>query len=409
MSTTIKCNKCGNEIEITEAIRRELEEKVLLETKTKHEEEIEKINQKHEEFAKQKDQEIEKVKQEITKSARQDAIEKVRKEYDVKIETTKEEAETIEKQYKESQEQLSELTKQLRVAKDAGSKFKLEYERKLLEGQDKIKSNAKKEAEEEIELKIAEKDKKLSDAEKQIKELQRKIQQGSQQLQGEVQELLLEELLRKEFPLDEIKEISKGKRGADIKQIIKTQTGLVCGTIYWESKNTTKWSPSWVQKLIEDQRTLKAEIAVLVSKVLPEGINSFGPLDKIWVSDIKSAVYLAYALRQQLIGIQNIREANKGKSTKAEVVYNYLISNEFKQRIEVWVEYFRDRRGEIDKERVYFTKKWEKEEKKILKVFENTAGIYGDLQGLIGNALPKVKYLELPDNLDKSDEKTKND
>jgi len=116
---------------------------------------------------------------------------------------------------------------------------------------------------------------------------------------------------------------------------------------------------------------------------------------------VKSAVGLAYALRQQLIGIKGVQEASKGKEAKAEIVYNYLISNEFKQRIDVWVEYFRNRREEITKERAYYNKKWEKEDKDILRIFENTAGIYGDLQGLIGNSLPKIEYLELPDETEK--------
>jgi hypothetical protein len=154
---------------------------------------------------------------------------------------------------------------------------------------------------------------------------------------------------------------------------------------------------------------LKAELAILISQVIPPEIKHFGQLDKIWVSDLNSAVALCHALRQQLIGIKNAQLANEGKATKAEVVYNYLISNDFKQRIEVWVEYFRSRQEEINKERVYFNKRWEKEEKNIKKVMENTAGIYGDIQGMIGNALPKIDYLELPDgdsdNTDITDEK----
>ena len=154
-----------------------------------------------------------------------------------------------------------------------------------------------------------------------------------------------------------------------------------------------------------DTRKLKGDISVLVSSVLPDGIQSFGQVEGIWVCDMKSAIPLAFALRERIIAVKNIQEANKGKATKAEVVYNYLISNEFKQRIEVWIEYFKSRKDELETEKRYFMKKWDKEDKNIMKVLQNTAGMYGDLQGLIGTALPKVQYLELPDNIsDKQDE-----
>jgi len=414
VATTIRCNKCGNEIEITEALSKELETKVLQEIQSKHEDEMKKLKDRelellesNKKFEQTKLAELEKLKQEISEQARRDAIEKVRKDYDSRITTTKEEAEEARKQNSELQKQLSEIMKQLRDAKDAENKLKLQFEKQLLEEQDNIKQKARKESDEANALKLAERDKKLSDAEKVIEELQRKVQQGSQQLQGEVQELALEDQLKKEFIYDEIQEVPKGITGADVIQIVRNNSGIPCGTIVWESKNTKAWSQQWISKLKEDTRKLKADISILVSSVLPEGINGFGQIDGVWVCNIKSAIPLTYALRTQIISIRNIQEATNGKATKAEVVYNYLISNEFKQRIEVWIEYFRNRKDELDKEKGYFLKKWEKEEKGIMKVFQNTAGMYGDLQGLIGTALPKVQYLELPEEagVEKTDKK----
>lgn len=397
MATTIKCNKCGNEIEVTEAIREELQAKILQETQAKHREEIEKLQQEKLTLLATKDRELEEAKRIISETARKEAIERVRKEYDAKIESTKEESQEKEKQNKDLQEQLKNLFKQLRETKAEKEKVEIDYQKKLLEEEDLIKRKAKQEAAEELGLVIAEKNKKLEDAEKQIVEMQRKIQQGSQQLQGEVQELKLEEILKAEFPSDEIKEVPKGVNGADVVQIVYTNSGESCGSIVWESKNTKNWSPSWIQKLKEDQRSLKAELGVLVSKVLPENIQTFGMEDGIFISDMKSVLGLAHLLRLQVLKVYSAYKINEGKASKAEIVYNYLISNEFKQRIEVWVEYFKNRRDEIEKERAYFIKKWEREEKNIIKIIENTAGIYGDLQGLIGNALPKVQSLELSD------------
>ncbi len=399
MATTIKCEQCGNVIEITDAIRKELEAKVLQETQAKHDAEIKALKEKQEQLEEQKQKEIEQVKQEISESAKKDAIEKVRKEYDTKINSTKEESEEREKQNQELQKQVSDLIKQLRESKDTEGKLKIQFEKQLLEEQDKIKQGAKKEAQEELSLQIAQKDKMLEDLKKQLQEAQRKAQQGSQQLQGEVQELALEDQLKQAFIYDEVSEVPKGINGADVIQTVRTNFGTSCGTIVWESKNTKAWSQQWVTKLKEDTRTLKADISVLVSSVLPEGIQSFAQIDGVWVCDMKSAIPLAFALRERIIAVRNIQEANKGKATKAEVVYNYLISNDFKQRIEVWIEYFKSRKEELDIEKRYFMKKWDKEDKNIMKVLHNTAGMYGDLQGLIGTALPKVQYLELPEEI----------
>lgn len=400
MAATIKCPKCGTEIELDEAIRGELEAKILSETKAKHDEEIVLLKQQQNALLFQKAQELEKIKMEITESARKEADEKVRLEYDTKIKATQQAVEAREKQYQDLQTQLLENTKQLREAKDAESKLQLQYEQKLMEEQGKIKLNAKKEAEDELNLRIAQKDKQLADLQIQLQDAQRKAQQGSQQLQGEVLELALEDQLRTKFIYDEIKEVPKGITGADVVQTVNTTTGVSCGMIVWESKNTRIWSEPWIAKLKTDTRTLKADIAVIVSAVLPEGISSFGLRDGVWVCDRQTAVALACALRDRIIAVRSVQEANKGKETKAEVVFNYLISNDFRQRIEVWIEYFKSRREEIDKERAYFTKKWDKEDQNIIKVFQNTTGMYGDLQGLIGNALPKVEYLELPEKMD---------
>lgn len=399
MATIIKCDKCGNSIEVSDAISKELEAKILKETEEKHRLEVDALIKRQKELESEKEIEIAKVKAEISENAKKDAIEKVRKEYDSKIVATKEEAATREQQNIELQKQLSEMMKQLRESRDAEGRMRIQFEKQLLEEQDKIKQVAKREVQEELTLQMAQKDKMLEDLKKQLQDAQRKAEQGSQQLQGEVQEVVLEELLKSAFIYDDISEVPKGIKGADIIQIVRTNSGIGAGTIVWESKNTKSWSDAWITKLKEDTRTLKADISVLVTSVLPDGVESFAQVDGIWVSDMKSAIPLAFALRERVLAIRNVIEASKGKSTKAEIVYDYLISNDFKQRIEVWIEYFKGRKDEIDVEKRYFMKKWEKEEKNIMKVMQSTAGMYGDLQGLIGVALPKVQDLELPDSL----------
>lgn len=381
MANTIKCTHCGKEVEVTEALSHELEEKILAETESKHKAEIEKITK------------------EISEKSREDAIKKVRAQYDAKIESTKLDAEETAKQNKKLQEELSQLMKDLRESKNAESKLKIEFEKKILAEQDRIKAEAIKEAQEELHIEILTKNKKLDDAQKQIDELKRKLQQGSQQTQGEVLEIEFESTLSKEFPDDIISEVPKGVRGADIIQFVRTKSGIDCGQIVWEIKNTKTWTKSWLTKLKQDQRTLKAEIGIIVTSAMPEDIDNFGFKKGIWVTNKKSAFSLVHALRQQLLKVQQVKSASSGKQSNAEAVYDYLASNEFRQRIETLVEYFDARRAEIGKERNYFLKKWEQEETNIYKAMSGAIGVYADLQGITGSALPKINNLELPEEI----------
>lgn len=381
MANTIRCTHCGKEVEVTEALSHELEEKILAETESKHKAEIEKITK------------------EISEKSREDAIKKVRAQYDAKIESTKLDAEETAKQNKKLQDELSQLMKDLRESKNAESKLKIEFEKKILAEQDRIKAEAIKEAQEELHIEILTKNKKLDDAQKQIDELKRKLQQGSQQTQGEVLEIEFESTLSKEFPDDIISEVPKGVRGADIIQFVRTKSGIDCGQIVWEIKNTKTWTKSWLTKLKQDQRILKAEIGIIVTSAMPEDIDNFGFKKGIWVTNKKSAFSLVHALRQQLLKVQQVKSASSGKQSNAEAVYDYLASNEFRQRIETLVEYFDARRAEIGKERNYFLKKWEQEETNIYKAMSGAIGVYADLQGITGSALPKINNLELPEEI----------
>ena len=398
MPTTITCNQCQNQIEITEAIRAELETKALAETQTKHQQEITLLKQKQADAIKAKEQELEQTKQQITESARKQAIAKVRQEYDVKIQSTQEEAEERQKQNQALQEQIKELLKQTRELKDAKGKLEIEYEKKLLNEQDKIKHQAKQEAQEELGLKIAEKEKKLQDAEKQILELQRKIQQGSQQLQGEVLELNFEQLLRNNFPHDTIEPIDKGVKGADVRQIVTSPKGTVCGVILWETKRTKAWSDAWIDKLKQDLRAESANIPVIVSTVLPKEFDQDMDIkDGVWITSFSLAIPLARLLRKNLldVGYQKAVSAHQGE--KADRLYEYITSHQFRQQVEAMLEVYMQMKTQITKERVAYEKMWQTREKQVDRLFSSTANIYGSIQGEVGSSALPIKGLDLPE------------
>ncbi len=195
----------------------------------------------------------------------------------------------------------------------------------------------------------------------------------------------------------ELNPYQKDLKGADVIQIVKTQFGQECGKIIWESKRTTKWNNDWITKLKEDQRDAKADIAVIVSQVLPEGINNIAQREGVWIVSFEAAYGITIALREQLIKIDQLKKSQIGKNEKAEVVYDYLCSNEFRQKIEGIVEAFTTMRTDLESEKRAINKQWQKREVQIDKVLKNTTGMYGGLQALIGNALPEIKALEMPE------------
>jgi hypothetical protein len=236
----------------------------------------------------------------------------------------------------------------------------------------------------------------VADLKKQLTEAKLRLEQSSQQAQGEVVELQLEKLLSATFPDDEIHPIAKGKLGADIIQRVISPSGQHCGTIVWESKNTRNWNKSWLTKLRADQRREKAEIAVIVSSVLPRDLrSSFGQISGVWVADFSVAVGLAVALRANLVDVARVMMTAHGKTEKMELLYQYLMSTEFRQRVEAIVEGFVTMRDDLHKEKQATEKNWAKREKHLDLVLHNVSGMVGDIQA-ITPAFPRIRRLELP-------------
>ena len=372
MNDTIICPNCKKSIPLTEALSHQIQDKYAKFYKIRLEEEKNK-------FAKTLQPELEK---------------QLKEKMDFEIKNKNNELEELRKQNKNMQEQMLELNRLLRQIKSESEEKKIEMEKKLSAAEDKIRGEEKKKADEEYRLKILEKDKKLNDALKMVDEYKRKLEQGSQQIQGEVMEDELKKILTGEFPYDEIVDVPKGIRGADLIQVVKNNVGKKCGTILWESKRTKVWTEGWISKLKQDQREIKAELAIIVTQVLPGEINSFGIKEGIWVVDYRTLIGAAIALRNNLIELFSLRSANSGKEEKKEILWNYLTSVEFKQRVEAIYESYNNLRDELQKEKDWFTKKWAREEKSIERVKDNLLGMHGDLEGIVGKTLPELEQLK---------------
>ena len=413
---TIKCPKCNQEIKLTESLAAPLVEATrnrfeqLLAQKDidviQREKEIDLAEEKlvH---AKQSldDQVLLKVKDQLIKERTRIIDEETKKaKRAVATDLAQKEKELTELQtvIEINQEKLAEAQsaqantiKKERELDDARREIELTVEKGIRDKLIETRERAKREAEESLKLNIAEKDQTISSMQSKIEDLMKKADQGSQQLQGEVQELELEENLRREFSLDVIEPVPKGEFGGDVVQRVVSVSGQVCGIILWESKRTKNWSDGWLPKLREDQRAAKADIAVIVSQSLPKGLDTFQTIDGVCVTHPRLVLPVATLLRQSLIEVAQSRQAIQGQQAKSEMVYDYLTSPRFRQRIEAIVEAFSTMQADLEREKKVITKQWAKRDEQINRVMKSTVGMYGDLQGIVGKTLQEIESLEL--------------
>jgi len=424
---TIICPNCKTEIRLTESLaapmieatRRQFEEQIVLKDAeiNKREQQIklqelslsesqlafeEKVSEKvaeqvNSERGRVIAEESRKAKQasasEIEAKARELAdLQGVLKERDVKLAA--------------AQQAQADLIRKQRELDDAKRELELTVEKRVQDNLLEVRDKAKKEAEDSLNLKVMEKDQTIASMQKTIAELKHKSEQGSQQLQGEVLELELENILRTKFPYDSIEPVPKGEFGGDVLQVVFSPNGQRSGAILWESKRTKNWSDSWLAKLREDQRTAKAEIAILVSQVLPKGADTFEIVDGVWVTTPKTVLPVATVLRDALLQIGMARQSMEGQQTKTEMVYQYLTGPRFRLRVEAIVEAFSSMKSDLDRERRAIMKQWSKREEQIERVMGATVGMWGDFQGIVGQSLHEIKGLEF-DALDDEAETTK--
>jgi hypothetical protein len=290
------------------------------------------------------------------------------------------------------------LLKEKTALEDQRKDMELDYQRRLTGERQQLEKQLIEKYAGEADLKLKERDKQIEDLRKSLAEAKRKSEQGSMETQGEALELDLEANLNSHFPHDRIAPVPKGIRGADIIQSVQNANLLDCGAIIWETKNTKAWNSAWIDKLKDDQRAIGANLAVLVSTELPEGIKTFSQLDGVWVSSVAACIPLAMALRQQLVQVTFARSASEGKSEKMEMVYEYLSGDAFRHKVEAIVETFVGMQEQLNKEKRAYTRLWKEREKQIERIIENTAGMYGDVRGLIGSAVPEIQALTLEDD-----------
>ena len=299
---------------------------------------------------------------------------------------------------KEFHQLKAEYERQKRTHLELKDKLEAELEHKLSQAVSVERERLRKQEADKAQLKLAEKDQVIEQLRQQAAEAQRKAEQGSMQIQGEVQELAIENWLRKNFPLDTIEEIKKGARGADCIQIVNTHNRDNVGSIYYESKRTKAFQPGWIEKLKLDMQQRQINVGVLVTETLPKEIDRIGQLEGIWICRFNDLEGLVSVLRESLIQISRALITQQNKGDKMNLLYDYLTGPEFRMQIESMVDGFVQMKDDLEREKRSIQGLWKKREKQIDKVLVNANQFYSSIRGIAGNAVPKVTQFELPED-----------
>ncbi len=367
---TIVCKHCGKEIEITEALLHQVEEKVKKEVSKDVQKEIE--------------------------NARVEALEKAKSEFEKK---NSEELERLKKQNEEFKKIELKLQEDKQKFEFEKKQLELENAKKLFEEREK----AQKEFEESQRMKDKEKDMQIDNLKRMLEEANRKASGVSQQVQGEVLELDLEEQLRQAFPTDSIEPVAKGTRGGDILQVVRNSMGKTAGSILWETKRA-KWSSSWLPKLRDDMRIASATTSILVSEDLPKEIKDFGFMETVLITSYPFAITLAQLIRRGIMQTAAAKSAAENKDETLEMVYQYLQSDAFHHRIDGYNESIKTMREDLESEKRSMERIWKRREMQIVKAGSSIAKLAGELEGIMGSSFPTIKSLSLDSGIE-DDEK----
>lgn len=390
MTRTIKCPKCGNEFEATESIRHEIEKE---------------LNQKAMEWQRRKNEEIQSKMEEERRRLSQTLEENIRKaiasDYETQLRLLEEHNKDSEEKLKQAREQQIEFFRKEQELKTKEQELELSVQRKLQQEREKLSTEIRKLEEQriaaketEFQLRMKEMEEKLEQQKKLAEEMKRRAEQGSMQLQGEVQELALEEMLKTAFPFDLIEEVGKGIRGADCIQVIRNNFGQECGKIIYESKRTNAFVIEWIEKLKADMRRQSADIAVIVTRTMPRDMDCFGIKDGVWICNFSEVKALANVLRDGVMRVFNTAKSNENTGDKMQLLYGYLTSNEFAEQWKAIREGFMSMKLSIQRERDTMERVWKAREKQLEKVLLNAAHIRGSIEGIAGLEAVDLNLLE---------------
>ncbi|CAH0242318.1 hypothetical protein SRABI27_02752 [Pedobacter sp. Bi27] len=399
MPTEIKCPNCAHVFPMEEAMaedyKKELREKAAAYARQKDEE----YQRKLQIFESEKQQQLKafdaKLAEEKTKlkdSLEENLRKSISADFETKLQMLEGNAKDNAEKLKLAREKELEFLRREESLKVKEEEMELAFQRKMQEQRNELVEQIRKQEAEknsikdtEHQLRLKELEKQLDDQKKLAEEMKRKAEQGSMQLQGEVQELILEELLRTNYPFDLIEEVGKGVRGADCVQVVRNQFGQECGKIIYESKRTKDFGGDWIEKLKKDMRSMGIDVAVIVSQCYPKGMDCFGQRDGVWICSFEEVNAVAYVLREGILRLAGAVKSQENRGEKMHMLYDYLMGAEFSEQWKAIREGFMSMKLSIQRERDAMERLWKAREKQLEKVLLNATHIRGSIEGIAGS------------------------
>lgn len=412
-SFIITCPNCNHQFEPGDSMREEIEKELrgkMVDWQKKKDEEFRQKEQAFQQQLQVRDEENRKMLEAEKKKIQEKLTEDIRKsiagDYENQLKLLQQNASDTEEKLREARKKELEFLQKEQALKTREEELELSVQKKLLEERERLKEQLQKEEaeklslkEQEYQLRMKELEKQLDDQKKLAEEMRRKSEQGSMQLQGEVQELMLEEMLQATFPFDKIEEVGKGVRGADCIQIVRNQFGNEAGKIIYESKRTKDFSNEWIEKLKADMRTTGADVAVIVTQAFPKDMDRFGEKNGVYICSFTEVRSVALLLRNAILKISDAKKSEENKGDKMVMLYNYLTGSEFVEQWKAISEGFRSMQQSIQQERNAMEKLWKAREKQLEKVLLNAAHIKGSIEGIAGADAINLNLLEDTDPL----------
>lgn len=415
MPTQIKCPNCATEFAVEEVLSSDIEQRYRQQYEKQLQHQLSQINQDKKRLEEEQrvfeekrkkenelfQQKLQQEKLKLEEELKQQLRRSIASDYENKLRMLEQNATENEARLKAAREKELDFLKKEQELKSREQELDLQLQRRLLEERNLLTQQIRREESDRIQLKETEYQLKLKELEKQLEdqrrlaeEMKRKAEQGSMQLQGEVQELLLESLLKENFPFDTVSEVGKGVEGADCIQAVRNHLGAECGRIIFESKRTKTFNGAWIEKLKNDMRGTGADVAILVTQAYPKDMSCFGERDGVWICSFPEVIALTHALRHTIMRIAEAKKAEENKGEKMQMLYSYLTGTEFRQQIETIVEGFLSMKNALSKERIQMEKLWKEREKQLEKVLLSTSGLYGSIKGIAGASIGEIAILE---------------
>lgn len=408
MPTELKCPGCGHHFDASSAIRDEVQREANLRATEWQKKKAEEFKQKEADLLKQLQQAEEEANRKIEreKKALQEKLEtslrrSIADDYENQLRILQESCSETEEKLKTARKKELDYLQKEQALKNKEAELEIEIQQRLMSERNKLSIEIRQmeqqrinQMELEFQLKLAEKEKQLADQKQLAEEMRRKAEQGSMQLQGEVQELLLEEILRSAFVFDKIDPVGKGVRGADCIQTVCNNFGQECGKIIYESKRTLSFANDWVEKLKADMRSHGADVAIIVTQVMPKDMERFGEREGVYICSFLEVKSLAAVLRSGIMKVFTATKSGENKGEKMYMLYDYLTSSEFSEQWKAMREGFMSLKMSIQKERDMMEKLWKSREKQLEKIMLNAAHIKGSVEGIAGSDAVNLTLLE---------------